>query len=439
MHHASHIGRVWLILAGCLAASLPSVAEPPDTNYDESKVPAYTLPDPLVMADGSAVSDALQWHSQRRPEILKLFRTHIYGATPSRPQPVLRTETRELNREALDGRATRKQVRIHFGPGETPAMDLLLYVPNRVSGQVPAFLGLNFYGNHTVHDDPGIEINPNWMRSNEKIGIVNHRATEKTRGVYAHRWQVEKIIDRGYALVTLYYGDIDPDNYQDDFSDGVHPLFYKKGQTQPAADEWGAIGAWAWGLSRALDFLQNDRLIDARRVAVIGHSRLGKTALWAGAQDQRFALVISNNSGCGGAALFRRCFGERIHHMTEGRIGYWFCENIRRFARKEADLPVDQHQLIALIAPRPVYIASAEKDRWADPRGEFLSAVHATPVYRLFDREGLPAQTMPGLDEPVHGTIGYHIRSGSHDVTAYDWQQYLTFADEHLRSAEPEE
>ena len=307
----------WLMMTtlAILVFGSRGFAQPADTNYDENKVPEYQLPSLLEDQAGHPVTTKRDWEQRRRAEIMRLFEDHVYGATPSR-QLRVRYETIESDKQALGGTATRKQVAMFFGEDKL-RVDLLVYVPNDTDGPVPAFLGLNFFGNQTVHADPVIRINPGWMRSRDDIGVVNHRATEKTRGAYASRWQVETVLRRGYAIVTLYCGDVDPDTYNHDFSDGVHPLFYEDGQTTTKPHEWGTIGAWAWGLSRALDYLETDGQINASQVAVLGHSRLGKTALWAGAQDERFALVISNNSGCGGAALYRRCYGERIHHMVK--------------------------------------------------------------------------------------------------------------------------
>jgi hypothetical protein len=411
-----------------------AIAQPADTLTDESKVPKYTLPDLMTALDGTKIETVEAWRTRRRPEILRLFEEHIHGKTVGgRPQGMKFIVTEE-DKEALGGKATRRQVTILFREdGTGPQIDLLMYIPNGANAPVPAFLGLNFQGNHSVHADAKIRLYPRWVRSGE--GVINNRATEAARGCNAHRWQLETVIDRGYALATACYCDADPDTSQDDFSDGIHPLFYEAGQTRPANNEWGAVGAWAWGLSRALDYLATEPAIDATRVAVLGHSRLGKTSLWAGAQDERFALVISNNSGEGGAALFRRRFGERIDHMIKNRISYWFSKNFESYANRENELPVDMHMLIALMAPRPVYVASAEEDLWADPRGEFLSARLASPVYELYGLEGLPTEEMPRLNEPVHGTIGYHIRSGAHDVIAYDWEQYLRFADRHFAKA----
>jgi hypothetical protein len=414
-----------------------AMAQEPEVNLDERKVAPYTLPDPLTMADGRKVSTSAQWNQERRPELMRLFQAHVYGEVPQPPAPVRPAfQVRSEDKQALGGTAVRREISILFaGRADGPRMDLLLYLPRAASAanRAPVFLALNFAGNHAVSDDPGITLSSNWMRNDTARSIVNHRATEASRGSDSARWPLARILARGYALATAYYGDLDPD-YDDAFQNGIHPLFYRPGQTKPAENEWGAIGAWAWGLSRAPDYLETAPEIDPRKVAVMGHSRLGKTALWAGAQDPRFAIVISVQSGCGGAALSRRIFGETVAAINTS-FPHWFCTNFRRYSGHEDLLPVDQHELIALIAPRPVLICSAEEDLWADPKGEFLSALAADPVYRLLGTDGLAAREMPkpAPNQLIKSTIGYHIRPGKHDVTDDDWIAFMDFADHHFR------
>ncbi len=402
-----------------------------ETHEDESKVPDYQLPDPLITSDGNKVTSAQMWQEVRRPEILQQFAEQMYGKFP---EGSVTTSYQMMNTrtDALNGKATRKEVRLWFSNGtDSTYMDLLVYIPNEAPEPVPAFLGLSFYGNHTISPESDIILSEKWMPEQADFGIENHRATEASRSVRVNRWPVEKIIDRGYALATAYYGDLDPD-YAGDDKNGIQPLFYKERQTQPEKDEWGSIGAWAWGLQKAMDYLETDGQINPAQVAVLGHSRIGKAALWAGASDERFAMVISNDSGCGGAALSRRRFGETVKVINTA-FPHWFNENFKQYNNNEDALPFDQHELIALIAPRPVYIASASQDLWADPKGEFLGGLHASLVYELFGHEGLAATEMPPADQPVaSGYIGYHLRTGKHDLTEYDWERYMDFADQHF-------
>lgn len=401
-----------------------------EVNYDEAKVPRFELPDPLVLLDSTTVNDSQKWIEKRRPEIVALFEDHVYGKAP-RKKTKIKYNVMETASNVIDSTATRKQVRIYvLGKKNGPFMDVLIYLPNAVEKPAPIFVGYNFYGNHTIIDDPAVMIPQSWSRNSEYFGVTDNKPNEAGRGLRANRWPIAHIVKRGYGVATIYYGDIDPDD-DGTFDNGIHPYFYEKGQTQPEPDEWGAIAAWAWGLSRAMDYFEKDNDVDNGKVMVFGHSRLGKTSLWAGATDERFAITISNNSGCGGAALSRRAFGETVKRINAS-FPHWFCDNYNQYNDNENALPVDQHMLIALMAPRPVYVASAEEDKWADPRGEFLSTKHASSVYELFGLEGMPVDEMPDLNQPVMGTVGYHVRPGRHDVTLYDWDRYIDFANRHF-------
>ncbi len=380
---------------------------------EESTVSNDRLPDPL-----SGIESPAEWPA-RREQIRQLFATEMFGNVPTDKLNAIKVKVKDqgTRKSIFGGKATMWQPVVTLSGRD---LQLLIFLPSE-SKDTPAFLAYNFHGNHTVLDDVDIPVTEHWVRN--KPG---NRASAQDRGNGASRWAVEKIIDHGFALVTLYYGDVDPD-FDDGFANGVHAALDDK----PADDQWGSIATWAWGLSRVLDYLETVPEIDEQRVAVMGHSRLGKTALWAGANDERFALVISNNSGCGGAALSRRRSGETVARINTA-FPHWFCKNFAHYNDNEAQLPFDQHMLIALMAPRPVYVASAVEDTWADPEGEFLSAKHATPVYQLLGSEGLPAKEMPAVDQPSQGSIGYHVRSGGHGVTDFDWTEYLKFSSKHL-------
>jgi hypothetical protein len=422
-------------------------------NYDEAKVPEYTLPPLLTDRHGTPIHTAEQWFSEARPAWFERVRDHVYGSWDC-PECQVSTTVIEPASPALDGRAVRTQLRLTFqSPVGKRDVDLLVYLPRSASTNHPAplFLGLNFEGNHAVSLDPEIVIPQSWMRQDgDAPAVVDHRATAAGRGSEASRWPVSMIIDAGFGLATAYYGDLAPDDPAH-FHEGLPRLAsqWRHGPEQP--ETGGAVAVWAWGLSRLLDVLSEDSRIDASRVAVIGHSRLGKTALWAGASDPRFALVVSNESGCGGAALSRRAFGETVGRINAS-FPHWFCARFRDYNEHEGDCPVDQHTLLALIAPRPLYVASAAEDQWADPRGEYLSLAAASEVYRLLGASGLPkvsdmppAGSVLAADGPrsddvspgVFATVAYHLRPGAHDLTAWDWERYLSFARQHLIDNQP--
>lgn len=387
------------------------------------------FPDALVMLDGTAVKTAQQWRTQRRPELIRLFEHYMYGAVPAAAAKPQITATLESEHTVLDGKAKMKQVAIRYGPSpdKQQQIDLLLFTPTKVKG-APVFVGLSFGGNHTVFNDPRIKLSQAWMPSRYP-GVKDNRATEASRGTN-DSWQIEMAIDRGYAVATAYHGDIDPDN-KDDWSNGVHALYYKPGQTQPGPHEWGTIAAWAWGLSRMADYLVTDDDVDGGRMIVIGHSRNGKTALLAGALDERFAIVIPSQAGCGGTAPSRSSVGESVERINTS-FPHWFNDTFPQFNQATDKLPFDQHCLMALVAPRPLLLTNATGDQWANPTGQFQMLKLAEPVYRLLGVEGCGADEMPPENQLVNTRLGYFIRPGKHDMGAAEWQQWMDFADRHL-------
>ena len=404
----------------CIAAIITVLVITPahgqEANYDESKVAPYSLPDALTTMDGRKVTSKKMWERVRRPEILRLFQDHEYGLLP---KAKVKTSYRTLEEggDALGGKAIRRQVEITFSQGgQSRRMLLLLYIPKGMR-KCPAFVSPNFQGKATTTTDSAVIESPFSTFGRE------HQVS---------RWPYEQIIGAGYAVATFHYYDVyfDKENMLDK---SIYPLLGISSEADLQDNTGQSIAAWAWGCSRVLDYLLTQKEIDGKRVALMGHSRLGKAALWCGAQDQRFAIVISNNSGCSGAALSRRNYGETVSRINKS-FPWWFARKYQTYSHDVSSLPIDQHELLALIAPRPVYVASAQEDRWADPLGEFLSLQEASKVYALYGLETLEGSPFPPVNEPLwKGNCGYHIRTGVHDVTDYDWQAYIGFADKHLR------
>lgn len=394
-------------------------------NYDEAKIPAYSLPDPLIFNNGTAVKSLKDWKI-RRAEIYSDFEKEVFGAVP-KWNGNLRWVVLSSKDDAIEGIAKRREVRLELSNGiQKNDLTILIYLPQN-SKDAPVFLSYNFDGNHTTTTDSDVLIPDSWVSNNKELGILNNHANENGRGKMISRWPVKEIVSHGFGLATVYYGDVDPD-FDDGFKNGVHQLF----DSGRDSTSWGAVVAWAWGLSRIMDYFEKDQEINANKIIVLGHSRLGKAALWAGASDLRFAMVVSNCSGCGGAALSKRIYGETVGSINHA-FPHWFCNNFKKYSLREDLLPVDQHELIALMAPRPVYVASAADDLWADPKGEFLACVYASPVYELLGGKKFPVKEMPMLCAPILGDISYHIRPGKHDITLYDWNCYMDVASQFFK------
>ena len=421
-----------------MAFSLPAVA----AARQLTGILSAPVPDALHFENGKPVRNSAEWQ-KRRSGIMSLFAMQVYGRTPAEPANMLSHRQVLLDHgTAFGGVAIRKQINIEFSRGaETRTIHILLYLPAKAHVPVPVIVGLNFSGNQTVAADPGIALNDVWVRTpqteatgtnSERSRLVKRRAAEDSRGSAASQWQVDAILAHGYALATAYYGDIEPD-FAGGMPYGIRALFLDPGKSAFAPDEWGALGAWAWGLSRIADYLQSDAAIDGKQIALFGFSRLGKAALWAAAQDLRFRLVLSNESGVGGASLYRSTTGETIEHLNTA-FPHWFSANFHQYTGHPDHVPVDGNLLLSLIAPRPLYVGSAEEDHGSCPPAEYLSTVLASKVYRLLGEQGLRSGPMPAVNHPVvSGDVAYHVRSGTHNVTAFDWDQYLQFIDRHFR------
>jgi hypothetical protein len=414
------------------AQTPPATPKPPPAevagipaNYNEAKVGTYSLPDPLKLNNDKRVHDAKTWNQKRRPEILQMFETQQFGRAPGRPVDESFKVTEEPT-TALHGKALREQVTIYLAKDKTwPKIDLLIYLPAGARKPVPVLLSINFGAVSNAVDDPGIKPGEVWdPKTNARVPAV------KGRGF--GRLDVEPLLNAGFGVATFYYGDVEPD-YATGFSNGIRARYLKPGQTQTAADEWGAIAAWAWGMSRVQDYFETDKSIDAHRVAIHGISRLGKTVLWAGAHDQRFAVVIASCSGEGGAALSRRNYGETVAHLVAPtRFPYQFAINYQKYAQHVDQLPMDAHMLVALIAPRPLLLQTGNTDDWSDPKGEFLSAVAAGPVYALLGKDGLDTYVWPAAKQPILHDLGYVMHDGGHGMVASDWDIYVEFLKMHL-------
>lgn len=372
-------------------------------NYDEAKVPPYKLPEVLKTAVNKKVNNKLTWEKVRRPEILKLFEDNIYGQMPASYNSI-KYSIVNSDAAAMNGKALLKQVLIEvFNNNRSVQINLVLFVPNNKTKPVPAFL------------------------------LINNRGKENTdaaRTTKSDFWPAEILIDSGYAIAAFHVSDLAPDD-KETFMNGVLQLY----PTQLNADNgMRAIGAWAWGASRVMDYFEKDADIDSKKIAVVGHSRGGKASLWAAAQDPRFSICVTNCSGNTGAALARRQFGERIKKINTS-FPHWFNTNYKKFNDREDALPIDQHMLIALVAPRPVYATNASKDLWADPKGTFLSLKNSEKVYALYGLKSNLPLNPPAINEAIiQSPIAYHNREGEHNLTAFDWVNFIKFANYHYKN-----
>ena len=412
-----------LVCIGSTAEFLDAAEFPP---VSELKSQAG-LPDPLLMFDGSKVTTKEQWNQQRRPELKALFQHYMYGFLPAPAAVTAKVEAEK--KDLFGGKATLRDVTLTYGPAGTPPLSLLVVQPNMTTGKIPMWIGINFAGNHTALADPIVSLPKSWMAKNNP-GVIDERATDAGRGKQVDVWNIELIIDRGYGIAMFYYGDLDPD--KNDFTDGVHPHFLKPGQKELGKHDWGSVAAWAYGAHRVVDYLLTDAAVDPKRIALVGHSRLGKATLLAGALDERIALVIPHQAGCGGTAPSRGKIGEPVKRINDV-FPHWFNDTFPEFNEQTDKLPFDQHSLVALCAPRAVLLSNAIEDQWANPSGQFEMLQAADPVYRLLGVEGLETKAVPELGTLANSRLGYFIREGKHSMTTADWKAFLDFADRQMK------
>lgn len=422
-------GRLLALAAGAgLLAAAGALAEPMELPPVSALKAQPEMPDPLVMFDGRRVTSREQWERERRPELKRLFQHYMYGTFPPLPGNMRGTVDREDPR-ALSGKATLREVTLRYGPEGTPPLHLLLLLPNARKSPAPIFLGIAFCGNHAVVNDPQVRISVAWMYPGAPGTVVNNRATAAGRGSGVDTWNVERTIDRGYAVATFYNGEVEPD--VPGTTDGIRTGYAKAGIMPPGPHSWGTIAAWAFGAQRAVDYLVTVPELDAKRIAVVGHSRNGKASLLAAAFDERIAIAIPLQAGCGGTAPSRGKIGESVEQINTA-FPHWFDEMFKQFNDRPELLPFDQNDLVALMAPRPVLFSNAVEDTHANPEGQFEVLRAADPVYRFLGVEGLAAEKMPPVRHLVNSRLGYFIRPGRHSMTREDWDAFLDFADRHL-------
>ncbi len=396
-------------------------------NYTEAKTGAYTLPDPLVMANGEKVADAAAWTAKRRPEILKMLEENQFGRVPGRPEK-MSFDVFDKGTPAFDGKAVRKQVTIYFSEDKSSNyLDLLVYLPADAKGPVPVLLNLGWTANNLSVNDPGVKVGRTWNPQQKT------RVPATTGRAFGRPLDVTSFTSQGLGVAIFNYTDVDIDAVGA-LAQGVRALYLKPGATEPAADEWGSIAAWGWGVSRVIDYFETDAQVDAKKIAITGASRLGKTVIWAAARDERVACVIASVSGEGGAALSRRNYGETVAHLVAPtRYPYQFAANYAKWINRANEAPFDSHFIIALVAPRPVLLQTGNTDKWSDPYGEFLAAKAATPVFALFGKKGIEEYSLPAAGKPMMNTLGYLMHDGGHGVMPADWPVFIEFLNKYLK------